>query len=315
MQLLLYRGEAFDPNFYYHSGVDIDHSFLIVRGGRRTLFTHRMNEAIARKSFKGRVVAYKDPFDSLARHLKGRTVSVDAASISMGMAKQLRRFCKLRDASGELRKERMVKKPAEVASIRRAVRHTRELLESLDLGAAKTELDLKRQLMVMMAEKGLEPAFDPVVSTGRNTRYPHYVSGKKRLESLVLIDCGVRSNHYCSDLTRCFVLDSDRGKKEQYEKLQDICYAIVDELPSLVKGSEVAVLADELIERAGFPKMIHSIGHGVGLDVHEPPGLGRKSKDRLARTVMAIEPAFYLNSHGMRFEETVYSDGKRSRIL
>lgn len=315
MQLLLYRGESFSPNFHYHAGVDLDHCFLLCSRGRKTLFTPKLNESLARASFRGKVVVFKDPFESLSKYLKGRTVLVDEDELTAGMAKRLRKLCRLRDASAELLRERMVKKPGEMSKIRRAVKHTKEIFASLDFKAAKTEFGLKRQILIAIAENGLEPAFEPIVSTDRNTSYPHYTSGKKKLGSLVLVDCGVRYQHYCSDLTRCFILGNDRKKKAQYEKLQNICHAIADELPALRTGKNVAAFADRLMKKAGFPKLIHSIGHGVGLDVHELPDLKQKSNDRIAGSVMAIEPAFYLKSYGMRYEEVVHFDGRRARIL
>jgi Xaa-Pro aminopeptidase len=60
--------------------------------------------------------------------------------------------------------------------------------------------------------------------------------------------------------------------------------------------------------------MIHSIGHGVGLEVHELPRLSPKSRESISGSVLAIEPAFY-KSYGMRFEETIHFDGKKVRIL
>jgi Xaa-Pro aminopeptidase len=161
----------------------------------------------------------------------------------------------------------------------------------------------------------LETAFDPIVATDRNTSYPHYRGGAKRLGSLVLVDYGVKSGHYCSDVTRCFILDGDGKKKAQYERLQDICWFIADSLPNLNKGKEVAELANDLMAKGGFPKLIHSIGHGVGLEIHESPSLGQKSDDALAGATMAIEPAFYLSGYGMRYEETVYNAGKKAKIL
>ena len=131
-----------------------------------------------------------------------------------------------------------------------------------------------------------------------------------------MIDYGVRYEHYCADLTRCFILDKDNSKTKEYEKLQDICYEIVDSLPNLRTGKDVAKLSEKLIAKAKFPKLIHSIGHGVGLDVHELPRLGMKSKDRItAGAMLAIEPAFYGKNYGMRFEETICFNGKRARIL
>jgi Xaa-Pro aminopeptidase len=231
------------------------------------------------------------------------------------MSQRLRRLCRLEDRSDELLRLRMEKRPSEVRAIRKAVKGTKDILAQLDFKAARTELDLKRQLMVMMAEEGLEQAFEPIVSTDRNTAFPHYSAGRKRLGSLVLIDMGLRHKHYCSDLTRCFLLKRDQKKERQYEALQGVCHSIVDELPSLRTGKEVSAFAQRLMEKAGFPRMIHTIGHGLGLEVHEMPDLSARSKDRIAGAAIAIEPAFYLKGYGMRYEETIFFDGKRARIL
>ncbi len=313
--LLLYRGESFDANFFYHSGVDIDHSFFLSDGGR-TLLVPKMNEGAARAGFRGRVRVYEDPLKEIRKLARGRRVLCDEASMSMRLGRKLGRACRLKDHSLELLAMRAEKSASEVADVRKAVRLTKEILDSLDLKAARTELDLQKQLMVLTAERGLEKAFDPIVASGPASAYPHYSAGRRRLSGLVLVDYGVRWNHYCSDLTRVFILDGDAKKKKQYEALQGICHAIADELPDLKRGKDVAALSASLLEKAGLPPLIHSIGHGVGLDIHEFPRLGLKSKDPIAKSVLAIEPAFYHpKRYGMRFEETIWFDGKRAKIL
>ncbi|MCI0504410.1 M24 family metallopeptidase [Candidatus Micrarchaeota archaeon] len=313
--LLLYRGEVFNANFFHNAGIDIDHSFLLAGGGQKTLLVSMMNEALARAKFRGRVAVYADAMKALSGRLRGRTVKFDASSMSCRMAAHIRKFCRMEDYSQELLTARAVKTPAEAAHVRRAVRETKGIFASIDWKAARTEEDLQKQLLMMTLERGLEPAFAPIVSTDANTAYPHYAAGAKKLGSLVLVDYGVRYRHYCADLTRCFIRDGDRKKKEQYERLQDICYFLADALPGLERGKDAAALAGELIAQAGFPKMPHAIGHGVGLDIHEFPRLGPKSDDLLAGATLAIEPSFYLKRYGMRYEETVWFDGKRARIL
>jgi len=312
--LLLNRGESFDANFYYHSGVDIDHAFFLANGAKRALFVPKMNQALARESFRGRVVGCSEVLAELKKNLRGK-VLCDASSLSAGWANRLQRFCKLKDYSNELLLMRLRKKKGEVAKISRAARHTKEIINSLDFKKAKTELGLKKQLLVATAELGLEPAFEPIVASGRTTAFPHYRAGNRKLGSVVLVDYGVTYEYYRADISRCFILDGDRKKKEEYEKLKDVCHSIIDSLPELRTGKDVAKLSARLMKKAGFPEMIHSIGHGVGLDIHELPHLNFKSKDKIAGAVMAIEPAFYLKKYGMRYEETVYFDGKKSRIF
>jgi len=315
MQLLLYNGPDIDPNFYYQSGLGFFHSFLLADGRKKTLFVSSMNIALARSRFKGKIVPYHDPVKALSPFIKGRKILFDADSMSAFMASRLGKICHLKDNSAELYLMRGKKRKDEVADIRKAVKITKEIIASLDMTGGKTELDVKNQLLMKTLELGLEPAFEPIVSTDQNTAYPHYHSGKKRLGSLVLVDYGVKYNHYCSDITRCFILDGDRKKKEQYERLKDICFFITDSLPEFKRGKDVAKLAEDLISKAGFPKMIHSIGHGVGLEIHESPRLNLKSDDPVSSAVMAIEPGVYFKRYGMRYEETVYNDGKRANVL
>jgi Xaa-Pro dipeptidase len=274
-----------------------------------------MNEQYAKKHFKGEVTAYHDPFQELSKHLKGKRVRCDFRSISAAMAERLNGIAKITDYSKNLDFMRVSKSPEEVAAISKAVKATNGILASIDFSKARTELDVEKQIKVATAEMGLEPAFAPIVATDSSSSFPHYTAGKKKLGSVVLIDYGVRWKHYCSDITRCFVLDNDRKKKQEYEDLQNAFHSIVDSLPGLNNGGQVARTAAKLMEKAGFPKMIHSIGHGVGLDVHELPRMNLKSTDKIKGAVLAIEPAFYGSRYGMRFEETVYFNGKKARIL
>ncbi|MBI5227966.1 M24 family metallopeptidase [Candidatus Micrarchaeota archaeon] len=315
--MLLYRGDEFDSNFYYHSGVDIDHSFLLLGndGKEKTLLTSVMNERIAKANFRGKVITYKNALEALTTFIYGRKVKkinkkrkggFDGSAMNASMAHRLGKICKLTDESVKLMEMRSKKDENEINKTKKAVKLTKEIFDSLDFKKAKTELGVEKQIRIATIEMGLEQAFDPIVATDKNTSYPHYRAQNKKLGKLILIDYGVRWDHYCSDLTHCFILDKDKKKLGQYENLQNICYEIVDSLPDLPTGKDVAQLANQLIAKAKFPKMIHSIGHGVGLDIHEFPRLGMKSDDRITSgNILAIEPAFYLKQYGMRFEETV----------
>ncbi|HSB47542.1 MAG TPA: M24 family metallopeptidase [Candidatus Bilamarchaeum sp.] len=314
--LLLYRGESFDPNFYYHAGLDIDHCFLIASGRKKTLLTSSLNESLAKARFRGNVVVANDALAELKARLGGKKVQADFFSMSARMASRLRKFCRLGDFSEELRVMRSAKRPDEVRDTARAVKITKEIFASLDFKSAKTEMDLMKQLMHLTIEHGVEPAFEPIVSSDSATAFPHYRAGMRKLGKLVLVDYGVKYNHYCADLTRCFILDADRKRAAEYERLEGVCNSIIDSLPELKKGRDVAKFAGKEMEKRNFPQMIHSIGHGVGLEIHEHPRLGIKSEDKIAGSLLAIEPAFYYpGRYGMRYEETVWFDGKKARIL
>jgi Xaa-Pro aminopeptidase len=312
--LLLYRNEHFNANFYHHSGVDIDHSFFILEGGKQTLLVPRMNSRAAKVQFRGKVVAYEDPLHELKKLLKGKRVGVDGASIGFALAERLRKFCQPENVSEHLMMRRLVKTEDEVSKIRKAVEITKDILHSLDIRKGRTEAEIKRQLLVETLDRGLDPAFKPIVAADRNSSYPHYKTGKAKIEEMVLVDFGVRYESYSADVTRCFFLGGGK-KKVVYTQLKGIFDRITERLPEFENGSELARYTASLFRKEGLPELPHSIGHGIGLEVHEFPRMGLKSGDRLAGAAFAIEPSAYFEDFGCRYEDDVYFDGKKAIVL
>lgn len=321
MKKLLFRGEEFDPNFKYFSGVDIDHSFYIEEAKERILLTSKMNSAIAKESFDGKVVEYQKPFEELSKIIgKGEEVQSDLSAMSANLYKKIEKEtgAKLIDASEEFLEKRSLKREDEVSKTKKAVKITKEIFEALDFKTAKTEEDLIKQIKIQTAQRGLDSAFEPIVGSGANSSFPHYhgKEGKIWESGFVLIDYGVKYEGYCADLTRCFIIKPNKKLEKEYEKLKGVFDSIIDKIPNFEIGSEIGKCAEEEIKKAGFPQLIHSIGHGVGLQIHEYPSLGLKSEHKIKNTLMAIEPAFYYTGkYGMRYEETTYFDGKKIRVL
>ncbi len=314
--ILLYRGESFNANFYYYSKVDVDYAFLLSDKDRQTLFVPRLNEALAREQFDGKVIVYEKWDEALKKELKGKRIFIDGAAISMRLFEKLSKFCKPTDASEKIAASRAVKNNEEVAKIARAAKITKEIFDSIDFSKMRTELDVKRFLLRETLEQNVEPAFEPIVATDRNASFPHYRAGNVKLGNMVLIDYAVKYEYYCADLTRCFFLNNSQENKKyeaQYESLKEITNKIVANLKRFKTGKEVALYSEKLMKEYKLPAMIHSVGHGIGLEVHEAPRLGKKSKDKIANTTLAIEPAVYFKDYGLRYEETV--DAKNARVL
>lgn len=314
VNFILYRGDQFNSNFQYFSGCDIDHSLFLEKAGKKYLFVPKMNAEIARKEFNGTIIAYTDLLKELKPFLRGKT-GFDARSMPAGIYLKLRKLCSLADISEQLLLARMKKTKKEVDCVRKAAEISRKIFNELDFSQLKTELDVKRYLLASTIEQGVESAFDPIVATDKNASFPHYTPGNVKLGNLVLIDYAVKYKHYCSDLTRCFFLKKDRKKEKAYATVEQIFHEIIDELPDLRTGKQVALLSEKLFKKHGMPPLIHAIGHGVGLDVHEFPRLSRKFNDNLKNSIIALEPAAYFKDFGVRFEETIYFDGRKARIL
>lgn len=315
MNILLYKEENFNANFYYHAKLDIDHAFFLLLNGQRILLVSKMNEALARKKFKGKVIVYKNPLEELKKLIKGKKIAVDGRSLPWYLARKLKRICKLEDASEWLGLKRIRKKPEEVRNIAKATKLTKKILSKLQLRVGMIETEVKRQLLSATLEQGLEPAFEPVVATAANARYPHHSSGTSKLRDMILIDYGVKYRRYCSDVARCFFLRKNKKMEQAYEKCQSISKELLDALPSLRTGTDVANRAKALMKKHGLPRQIHSIGHGIGLEVHEFPRLNTRHKDMIKGSVFALEPAAYFSNFGVRYENTIYFDGKKAKVL
>ncbi len=313
--MLLYRGWQFNPNFFYHAGVDAEDAFLLVENKRKILVLSRLSDPMQKKDFSGDIIVEKRPADYLKKILKGKKISADAASLSAKMWNALEKSCSLADCSKSLLEKRRRKNPDEVRMMKRAAKLTREIMLSVASSDNKTEQQLANELLKETLDRGLEPAFRPIVASGKNSSVSHHRPSGKKIRGAVLVDYGVRYKHYCADLTRCIIPRGERKQQEIYENLQNIVQQIVDELPGLDSGQELAKFSEKLFKRKGLPRLPHSIGHGIGLDVHEFPRISKKYKDSLKGSVFTLEPSVYLKNFGLRYEDMVYFDGKKARVL
>lgn len=212
---------------------------------------------------------------------------------------------------------RLIKDPDEIECLRTAAQlgfKGYEFATSL-LKEGITEAEIALELEFFWKKLGAERlAFDSIVAFGANSSMPHYRAGNKVLEKNmpVLLDIGVVLNHYHSDMTRVVFFG------EVSEEIQKI-YTIVEEAKNLALSScrpgtlvrDLDTIARDWIESKGYGNYFtHSLGHGVGLDIHESPLIRKTSIDAnmplKEGMVMTIEPGIYLPSiGGVRLEDTI----------
>ena len=183
-----------------------------------------------------------------------------------------------------------------------------------------TERHLATQLELFWREEGGKgPGFEPIIAFGKNSSMPHHRSGDTPLKrgDLVLIDIGVILDEYHSDMTRCLFYGKPKPKlQEIYEivrKAQEKALSLCQ--PGVTAG-ELDHAARSFIEKAGYGKQFsHSLGHGVGREIHEAPRLTNRppfSDFKLKKgMVVTIEPGVYLPGvGGIRIEDTVILTAK-----
>lgn len=311
-----------DPNFLYCAGESIDGSILVWKKDEKILITSKMNASKAERIFDGSVFAidWKDAGSTIKKLIPRGKVGLDFGNLrTQGYLRLLKMFGKGRivDISSKLNDLRRVKAQKEIEKIASAVKISKKILGELQLSPKMSEIDVVNSLILACAKEGVVPAFPPIVAAGINSKEPHHKPTQKKLgNGLVLIDFGVRYKHYNADLTRCYFLGSCKEEKKAYEQAKSIQHEIIDNMPSFHTGGQLAQFAQNACKKAGWGKMIHSIGHGLGLEVHDPPSLGFSSKDKLEDgVVLAIEPGWYGKKFGVRFENDVVWGKRKAKVL
>lgn len=228
--------------------------------------------------------------------------------LGRGGAKRLRSTS---DLVGELR---LYKTEDEVKAIRKAIKVQQDaLVATLETVApGQTELEVCAQLEFEMKCRGSEkPAFGPIVAAQANGSLPHAVPGKTKLAKgkPLLIDWGATVGGYRSDMTRTFSLGKwSRQMREIYEITHEAFLTAIDAVRPGMTGRELDAVARDIITAAGYGEAFgHSLGHGIGLDVHEGPRVAKTSETELQPgMVITIEPGIYLPGiGGVRIENDI----------
>jgi Xaa-Pro aminopeptidase len=166
-----------------------------------------------------------------------------------------------------------------------------------------------------------KPAFETIVAAGSRSALPHARPGNRKVavNELLLIDMGACQDSYMSDMTRVvFFGKPDRKIKNLYKAVLEAQLAAIAAVREGVLAEQVDRKARQVLESEGFGKeFVHSTGHGLGLEIHEPPRVGRRDKTRLqAGMVITIEPGAYIQDFGgIRIEDTVLVTKNGCEIL
>lgn len=209
---------------------------------------------------------------------------------------------------------RMLKSPDELDLIRRSVQTNSEAF-SQTLALVRpgvTEIDLAAELEYRMRRLGAEkPAFDSIVAFGPRSAFPHASPTRKTLakNSLLLIDMGAMRDGYASDMTRMAFLGRPSARIQKlYNAVLEAQLAALAAVRDGVTAESIDRAARRVLRAHGLDRaFVHATGHGLGLEIHEMPRLGKGDKTPLrAGMAVTIEPGVYLQKlGGIRIEDTV----------
>ena len=233
-------------------------------------------------------------------------------------------FIKLEKASSIIDDLRKTKSEEEIGFLQKACEIAdRGIAAAFDiLEEGKMEIEIAAEIEYEMRKIGSEAIpFDTIVASGVRSAFPHGVSSKKKLNQgdLIIIDLGARYKGYCSDMTRSVVLGTPIQKQiDLYNAVLESQQEAIKACRIGIKASEIDEKAREILSKKDFEEFfVHSLGHGVGLDVHEVPSLASVSEDVLEENmVFTIEPGVYIPDFGgVRIEDVILITKKGVKII
>ena len=324
------------PNVFYLCGFTGSHAALLILADQLHLFTDGRYTVQAREEAPfvrihiGRQPASVQAGQWIAaKRLRGRArLGYDPAHLTQAEWVRLKaaagRSARWRSAAGLVEGLREIKSPGELQAMRHAAKLGSEVMEEV-LSLVRpgvTELELAAEADYRMRRKGAAgPAFETIVASGVRAALPHARPTEKRLQKneLVVIDLGAILRHYCSDLTRTVYLGrAPRRVRGWYRAVQEAQQAALEALQAGQSAGRVDQAARRVLQRYRLGRFFaHSTGHGLGIEVHEGPRLGRGQKQEIrVGNVVTLEPGIYVEGiGGIRIEDDVAVHASGTEVL
>ncbi|MDM8521723.1 aminopeptidase P family protein [Anaerolineales bacterium HSG6] len=261
--------------------------------------------------------------------LGGRAVGFESQVVSVATLHSWERAIKgqlmLVHTEGLVETVRMQKDTNEVEAMRKAIALADETMAYIFeyIQPGQTEVEVAWEIERYMRTHGASAtSFDPIVASGANSGKPHATPSNRVLQigEPIMIDFGCIIDGYCSDITRTICLG--KPADDQYLKIWNIVRDAHDQAIKATKadltGEEIDKVARDIIEQAGFKDNFgHSLGHGVGLAIHELPRFSFNYPEEIPTgSVVTVEPGIYIPDWGgIRLEDIVLVHDNRAEVL
>lgn len=309
-------------NRFYFTGLETSFGCVLIMPDRKFFYTDFRYELAARNIREGYELVITTPeklyelIDDRLREAGAVNVGFDDNYVTVAGFKEIKKQLKdytFHSVANEIAELRAVKSDIEIEHIKKAQSITEKALSAVLslLKPGVTEKDISAELTYRFLKFGADGlAFDNIVAFGENSSDCHHIAGDRKLEKgdVILFDIGAKANGYCSDMTRTFVFGEPSGKfSEIYELVLNAQQNVLKFLKAGMSGREADSIARELFRANGYDREFgHSLGHSVGIDIHENPRLSASNYDELSENcVVTVEPGLYLEKFGVRIEDMV----------
>lgn len=318
-----------DPvNVFYLTGFKSSNVFLLQTKIKTYLFTdgRYLEKAGKIKNTETIDLKNKESYRQIIKkhHLEiiefeGHTLHVN----SLCNFKKTFQKIKWQDNKQKIEKIRAIKTNEELRKIIDAQRLNEQIFYSIKktLTSGVSEIEIAQKIQIEIIKKNAKPSFSPIVAFGENTSSPHSEPTQRRLKKgdLIMIDMGVNLDNYASDMTRMlFTTPPTQEQEKIYNLVLSAQNQSIKNLRPGPTGGSIDNIARQLFRKNGLSEAFcHSLGHGVGLAIHELPNLSPKSPTRLKPgMVVTVEPGLYFpGKFGIRIEDLIVITEKGSRNL
>ena len=307
-------------NIKYLTGIDAEGELLIARNENIFLTDSRYIEAVnGALTIDSEIVVWdkrgmaREDYENF--FLFCEKVGFEESYVTYERYKKIMQLYKINElieTEGIIEKQRRIKDEEEIEYIKKACEITDSCFEFLKqyVKVGMTEREIAYKIEEFFIKNGAEGlAFKPIVASGSNSSMPHSLVTDKKIEygDILLLDLGCKYNGYCSDMTRTIFLgkinDTIKSAYDLVLKVQE------DALAQCKDGANIKNITKAVEQELKINRfdLVHALGHGVGLDIHEEPVLSSKYDNLLKENmVIAVEPGVYIpKSFGIRIEDTV----------
>lgn len=312
-----------DPkNMYYFSGFYNGEGYIIAGKDGFRLYTDSRYSEYAEAVCEGFEIC--DTASDQSPVSKDAAMGFEDKTISYrqycNFEKKFKNLVPLGDA---ISMQRSVKDESEIASIKKAVAIADAAFEHICgyIKCGMTEKEIAAELDCFMKKSGAEgPSFPTIVAAGERGSLPHAIATERTVKNgdMIVMDFGCVLDGYCSDMTRTVAAGKmSSEKKAVYDTVLSAQLAAIDKIRAGVSASEADCTARTVINKSYSGRFGHSLGHGVGLDIHESPNLSPKNHAPLCSgNVVTVEPGIYIPGFcGVRIEDIVVVGENGCEIL
>ncbi len=329
LQNLLQNGQAFliksPSNRYYLTGFNSSAGSVLITSEKALFFTDFRYFEKAKSVVTGCETVLLEQGDrdiyNLCKDQKIKEIFIETDFVNLTAYKHLSdlfdgiKISKSNTLDIKLNEMRAVKDSCELEFIKTAQALTDKTFDYIlnRISVGKTEKQIALDMEFFMRSQGADSiAFDFIVVSGKNSSLPHGVPTDKKIEKgdFVTMDFGAKVNGYCSDMTRTVAIGGvSSQQKAVYDTTLKAQKSALDMIKSGVVCGDTDKTARDIIYNAGYKDCFgHSLGHSVGIDIHESPNLSPNNTSVLkSGNIVTVEPGIYLeNKFGVRIEDMVY---------